>query len=71
MTVLEKYYNSLSPCEQRIFKLKIMLKLDIKSSSFYRLLNKMPNILALCAIEDITGIPQKQLYKNYNHDINN
>jgi len=66
ITHLRLYYLSLNTTDKIIFKQKIIKRIDISQSTFYRFLDNIPNLLAKEVIADISAMPVDKLYKPVN-----
>lgn len=63
MTTLKLYYIKLTDADKKTFKQNVIERAGISESSFYRFLEKMPNILTQEVIADIINIEKQKLYK--------
>jgi len=63
MTILKLHYLKLSEDQKKEFKDKVIARVGISESSFYRFLEKMPNQLYQEVISDLSQIEKPNLYK--------
>lgn len=63
MTILKLHYLKLSEEQKKDFKDKVIARVGISESSFYRFLEKMPNQLYQEVISDLSKIEKPNLYK--------
>ena len=62
ITPLRLYYIKLTSEQKKDFKERVIKRVQISPSSFYRFLDNIPNVLVKEVIADITTLPIKDLY---------